>query len=149
MLSTSKAPRIVADNFCSALSRENPWLIRYDAARNMRVYSLALVTVVCLSSFAPHAASTNGRTAAQLYRRYCVSCHGNDGRAKTSKGKFSHARDLTDPEWQTEVSDERIFNSIMNGRNVRGNMPMFSNKLNEKEVDSLVGFVRRLKGPQR
>ena len=90
--------------------------------------------------------ANNARPATQLYRRYCVSCHGNDGRAKTSKGKFSHARDLSDPQWQSDVSDERIFNSIMNGRSVRGNMPAFSNKLNEQEADSLVDFVRRLKG---
>jgi mono/diheme cytochrome c family protein len=86
------------------------------------------------------------RPGTQLYRRYCVSCHGNDGRAKTSKGKFSHARDFSDSQWQADVSDERIFNSIMNGRNVRGNMPAFSNKLNEQEANSLGNFVRRLKG---
>ena len=80
------------------------------------------------------------------FRLRCADCHGTDGKAKTSKGKFSHARDLSDPQWQTEVSDARIFNSIMNGRNERGNMPPFANKLNEKEVDSLVEFVRRLKG---
>ena len=104
--------------------------------------------VVCLSSLGlvSRAGSSNARPASQLYRRHCVSCHGNDGRAKTSKGKFSHARDLADPQWQTDVSDERIFNSIMNGRNVRGNMPSFANKLNGKDVDSLVDFVRQLKG---
>ena len=90
--------------------------------------------------------NNNARTAPQLYRKYCVSCHGSDGRAQTSKGKFSHARDLTEAPWHDEVSDARIFNSIMNGRNVRGNMPAFSNKLTEKEVDSLVEFVRRFKG---
>ena len=96
--------------------------------------------------FAITANSSNVLTAPQLYRKYCVSCHGSDGRAKTSKGKFSHARDLTEAQWQEEVSDARIFNSIMNGRNVRGNMPAFSNKINEKEADSLVNFVRRLRG---
>lgn len=116
----------------------------------MHIYSLALVVAVCLSSLARFAgaepAPSKARTAAQLYRRYCVSCHGNDGKAKTSKGKFSHARDLSDAQWQADVSDERIFNSIMNGRNQRGNMPPFSGKLNEKEVNSLVTFVRGLKG---
>jgi mono/diheme cytochrome c family protein len=100
----------------------------------------------CFAIFANQASSNTARTAPQLYRKYCVSCHGSDGRAKTSKGKFSHARDLTDTQWQEEVSDARIFNSIMNGRNVRGNMPAFSNKIDEKEADSLVNFVRRLKG---
>jgi len=84
-------------------------------------------------------------------RRSCIGAHRcrdrtRNGRAKTSKGKFSHARDLSDAPWQADVSDERIFNSIMNGRNVRGNMPAFANKLNEKEANSLVEFVRRLKG---
>ena len=115
----------------------------------MRIYLAALFSFVWLSSFASYAATPKDRPAAQLYRRYCVSCHGNDGRAKTSKGKFSHARDLTEAQWQTEVSDERIFNSILNGRNVRGNMPAFSNKLNAKEAESLVVFVRRLKGAEQ
>ena len=44
------------------------------------------------------------------------------------------------------VSDERIFNWIMNGRDIGGNMPAFGNKLNEKEINSLVTFVRGLKG---
>ena len=116
--------------------------------RRMRTYTLVLLLFVCLSSFASAepAAPGKARTAAQLYRRYCVSCHGNDGKAKTSKGRFNHARDLTDPQWHTDVSDERIFNSIMNGRDISGNMPAFSNKMKEKEVESLVTFVRGLKG---
>ena len=112
----------------------------------MRALSTALFVLVCLSPLASRATGSNARPAPQLYRRYCVSCHGTDGRAQTSKGKFSHARDLADAQWQSDVSDERIFNSIMNGRNVRGNMPAFANKLDEKEVNSLVDFVRRLKG---
>ena len=117
--------------------------VRYDAL--VRIYFAALLILVGVSSFSSYATTQKARSAPQLYRRYCVSCHGSDGRAKTSKGKFSHARDLAEAEWHADVSDERIFNSIMNGRNVRGNMPAFSNKLNEKEVNSLVGFVRGLK----
>lgn len=105
----------------------------------------SFVFLACSFAFATNA-NSDARSAPQLYRKYCVSCHGSDGRAKTSKGKFSHARDLTEAQWQEEASDARIFNSIMNGRNVRGNMPAFSNKINEKEADSLVNFVRRLRG---
>lgn len=115
----------------------------------MRTCSLAfLVIVILLACFAVSAnqRKRSGRTAPELFARHCASCHGTDGRAKTSKGKFSHARDLTDAKWHEDVTDERIFNSIMNGRDVRGNMPAFSDKLNEKEVDSLVSFVRKFKG---
>ena len=112
----------------------------------MRALSLTFFILVCLVPLGlASAAGSNARPAPQLYRRHCVSCHGNDGRSKTSKGKFNHARDLSDAQWQAEVSDERIFNSIMNGRNVRGNMPAFGQKLNEKEINSLVDLVRRLK----
>ena|SRR5689334_20349312 len=113
----------------------------------MRIYSSGLVALVFLSLFAKAEAGPDyARPAPQLYRRYCVSCHGTDGKSKTSKGKYSHARDLTDADWQGDVSDERIFNSITNGRNVRGNMPPFGQKLKEDEINSLVTFIRGLKG---
>jgi len=88
------------------------------------------------------AEAVNARGAAELYAKECASCHGRDGRAKTFKAKFNHARNLTDPEWQARVSDERIFNSIMNGK---GKMPAFAKKLSEQEINSLVAYVRGLK----
>lgn len=82
------------------------------------------------------------RSAASLYAKYCDSCHGKDGRSKTFKAKFNSARNLTDSEWQGAVSDERIFNSISNGR---GKMPKFNKKMAEPEIESLVLHVRALK----
>jgi mono/diheme cytochrome c family protein len=120
---------------------------------NMRTYSwlvlLGGVVAIVLGIYGPRASGApptyNARSAAQLYSNYCIECHGRDGRSQTTKGKHNHARDLSNGEWQQDVSDERIFNSIMNGRNVRGNMPAFSKKLNDGEADSLVGFVRALR----
>ena len=113
-------------------------------------YLLIVMSLMCTIFFmTPGLQARNStpaaRSASQIYSRYCVSCHGRDGKSQTSKGKNSHARDLTNAEWQDDVSDERVFNSIMNGRNVRGNMPAFSKKINQQEADALVGFVRGLK----
>lgn len=83
------------------------------------------------------------RTSAALYGKHCASCHGKDGRSKTFKAKFNRARNLTEPGWQDAVSDERIFNSIANGRG--GKMPGFAKKLSVGEIDGLVLFVRGLK----
>lgn len=77
-----------------------------------------------------------------IYNRRCASCHGKDGRAKTFKAKFNDARDLTNSQWQESVSDEQLYNSIMNGR---GKMPPFGKKLTEDQVDALVNHVRSLK----
>ncbi len=77
-----------------------------------------------------------------LYTKQCASCHGKDGRSKTIKGRLKHARDLTVREWQEKVSDERIFNSINNGK---GKMPAYAKKLSQEQVESLVTYVRALK----
>jgi mono/diheme cytochrome c family protein len=82
------------------------------------------------------------RSAAELYSKNCASCHGRDGRSRTFKAKINHARNLSDPEWQARVSDERIFNSIMNGK---GKMPAYGKKISEQEIDSLVTYVRALR----
>lgn len=89
---------------------------------------------------APRASQST--TAAAIYSRRCASCHGKDGRANTFKGKLRSARNLTDPQWQVDVSDERIFNSITNGR---GKMPSYAKKLSEAEINSLVSYARGLK----
>jgi cbb3-type cytochrome c oxidase subunit III len=80
--------------------------------------------------------------AAQLYAKQCASCHGKDGQAKTIKGKLKHARNLTDAVWQEKVSDERIFNSIMNGKE---KMPAYGKKLSQEQIEALATYVRALK----
>lgn len=107
--------------------------------------------VVCVSSWLYFETKPKANTeifspaafnAAEIFKKNCASCHGKDGRAKSLRGKFSGARNLTDAKWQAEVSDERIFNSISNGR---GKMPSFSKKLSSEEINSLVAYVRGLK----
>jgi mono/diheme cytochrome c family protein len=90
----------------------------------------------------PDTSDVSDKTAAELYTKHCASCHGKDGQAKTFKAKLNHARNLTDAEWQEKVSDERIFNSITNGK---GKMPAFGKKLTEQEINLLVAYVRSLR----
>lgn len=80
--------------------------------------------------------------ARATYNAKCANCHGRDGRGKTARGRRTHARDLTDANWQNDVSDERLFNSIHNGR---GKMPAFKKAVSENEIDALVALVRRLR----
>ena len=85
----------------------------------------------------------NNGDARALFAKHCAICHGSDGRAKTSRGKRTHTRNLADLEWQDSVSDERIFNSINNGRS--SNMPRFNKKLSDSQIDALVSYVRQFK----
>jgi mono/diheme cytochrome c family protein len=78
---------------------------------------------------------------AALFNSQCAKCHGRDGRARTTRGRQTHARDITNAEWQDDVTDERIFNSIKRGK---GKMPSFK-KFSDAQIDSLVSYVRRLR----
>ena len=129
------------------------WFFRTgsDMRTIIRVGSLTVSAagVVFLLSLAAHSSGAplpNGShkdaDARSLFAKNCATCHGNDGQAKTFKAKLNHARNLTDSAWQANVSDERLFNSIANGR---GDMPGWGKKLTEAEINSLVAYVRQLK----
>ena len=92
--------------------------------------------------FAPRNVSASGVDARASYNAKCAKCHGRDGRGKTTQGRRTHARDMTDAGWQNDVTDERLFNSISNGR---GKMPAFKKALNDNQIDELVNYVRRLR----
>ena len=77
-----------------------------------------------------------------VYASNCARCHGADGTGHTTMGEMTQARDLTDAAWQSDVTDERIFNSISNGK---GKMPSFKKKLTTEQIESLVAYVRGLK----
>jgi len=99
--------------------------------------STALSSTVSTTSAIPEPGD-----ASSLYDKKCADCHGKDGRARSFRGKHTHARDLTDAQWQEQVTDERIYNSISNGK---GKMPAFSKKLSDADINSLVTFVRSLR----
>ena len=83
-----------------------------------------------------------GGDAKSAYNSKCASCHGRDGRARSMHARHEKARDLTTAEWQDSVSDERIYNSISNGK---GKMPAFKKKLSDAQIDELVSYVRSLR----
>lgn len=106
----------------------------------------ALLTFASIVAASARGAQGHGQTPinpAVTYARNCATCHGKDGRASTFKSKHhEHARDLTDSRWQEDATDERIFNSISNGK---GKMPAFKRKLTNEQIESLVSYVRGLK----
>ena len=106
------------------------------------IFAIAFGVVLISRPMTGEAGRSSARSAAELYTKHCASCHGKDGRAKTLKAKLNHARDLTDPVWQERATDERLFNTIMNGKQ---KMPGFSKKLAEQEINSLVTYVRSLR----
>lgn len=116
--------------------------------RELRLGPIVLGTVCLLAvagialRFAPTNVAASAADAGATFNVKCVKCHGRDGRGKTTQGRRTHARDMTDANWQNDVTDERLFNSISNGR---GKMPAFKKSLKENQIDELVSYVRRLR----
>lgn len=104
-------------------------------------FAVAMADRLVRSAQTNFAVATPAPDAASLFNSQCAKCHGRDGRAKTTRGRQTHTRDLTTAEWQDDVSDERLFNSISRGK---GKMPAFK-KLSDAQIDSLVSYVRRLR----
>jgi mono/diheme cytochrome c family protein len=80
-----------------------------------------------------------------LYSEYCAKCHGDDGTARTPKGKQLMARDFTDEEWQSSKSDAELVKTVSKGGE---DMPAFGKKLSKEQIESLVkddvrGFAKR------
>lgn len=113
----------------------------------MAAFGFAFILSGLCLIFAAHSPKPTGIEQANvdgkaLYAGECATCHGKDGKAKTFKAKLNHARNLTDAGWQAEVTEERLFNSIHNGK---GKMPGFGKKLTDTQINALVAFVRTLK----
>ena len=111
-------------------------------AASVLVFLLCLIAIARPSHPSDTAASESETSAAQLFSKNCARCHGKDGRAKGLKAKAVGARNFTGAQWQDRVSDERLFNSINNGK---GKMAAYGKKLSEAEINSLVNYVRSLK----
>jgi mono/diheme cytochrome c family protein len=129
----------------SSSERINP------GSEKLKGIALAVVALVFLSDSLHTASSAKLARAGfpqkvantnVLFTTNCASCHGKDGRARTFKAKFNHARDLTDPKWQAAITDEHMYESILHGKE---KMPAFGKKLSENEVAALVTYVRALR----
>lgn len=76
-----------------------------------------------------------------LYINNCARCHGADGKGDTELGKLYGSSNLTTRKVK-RMSNKRMAQIIRNGV---GGMPGFGKKLNNKEITSLVNYVRSLK----
>ncbi len=115
-----------------------PWFFVWAALG----VTVAIFVGCAASSTSATISAAAGFDAASLFNGKCAKCHGRDGRSNTTRGRRTRSRDLTKAGWQDDVSDERIFNSISNGK---GKMPAFRKSLSESQMDSLVTHIRRLR----
>lgn len=78
-----------------------------------------------------------------VYDSLCLSCHGIYGRGDglMAPSLPPRPRDLTSPAYQSQVTNEELFNLIRDGK---GAMPGVADVLSETEVRAVIAFIRQL-----
>jgi cytochrome c553 len=94
---------------------------------------LLVVLVVLPGAGFSQSASRSGQA---LFTHYCAVCHG-------STGEGASGPDLTNPLWQSSITDRELGNTVRDG--IRGTtMPAFRTNLQPAEVQSLIEHLRTL-----
>ena len=79
----------------------------------------------------------------------CVTCHGEDGRGDTEKGRKLEVPDFSSAKWSEETTDKEMTETIENGVKDKAGkllMPAFKEKLSPADVRALVALVRSFGG---
>jgi hypothetical protein len=82
------------------------------------------------------------RRVAALYNRYCVRCHGHDGRGVCD---IPDVPDFTCASWQVSRSDAQLTRLTLEGRGAV--MPAFRGTLSLEEAAALARYLRRFAQP--
>ena len=83
--------------------------------------------------------------AKSLYGKFCLSCHGADGKANEMKKVMPTIPDFTSREWQQGVSNPQLTVSILEGKGTL--MPGLRDRLSDQQTQALVVYVREFARP--
>jgi quinol-cytochrome oxidoreductase complex cytochrome b subunit/mono/diheme cytochrome c family protein len=86
------------------------------------------------------------RAATELYRQYCLICHGADGRGAEMRAGMPTMPDFTSRAWQEGVSNPQLVVGILEGKGTL--MPAFRGRVNDEQARDLTAYIRAL-GPVR
>ena len=81
------------------------------------------------------------------FASYCATCHGADGKAQSPAAMALNPRprSFLDKKWQSEVTDEHIYNVIKNGGAANGlsaSMAAWGAVLSDEQIKELVKKIR-------
>ncbi len=112
----------------------------------MRTLRNLLFAIATLTAFTVQADKTQ-----RTWQAKCASCHGEDGKGQTKKGKEMGVKDMTAAAWQKQMTDDKIQKGIENGvdQTVDGKkqqMDGYKDKLKPDEIAGLVKYIRGLAG---
>ncbi len=90
------------------------------------------------------AAHADEAATLKLYKAQCATCHGIDGKGRTTAGKKVGTKDWSDPNVLRPLSDAEVETAIRTGKSENGKvlMPPFDN-LGDDKIKALAAYIRR------
>jgi cytochrome c553 len=105
--------------------------------------------LLLIATLVPSLLANPSRAADALanWTKHCASCHGKDGKGQTKAGKMAGVKDQTDAQYQTGLTDDKMFAAIKEGlkEGTKEKMKPFKDKLSDDEIKALIAHVRSLK----
>jgi mono/diheme cytochrome c family protein len=80
------------------------------------------------------------RMGSDVFRQFCINCHGPDGTGAVSRESLPPIPDFTDPKWHKTKEDVELVASILQGKGTL--MPANSDKITRDQARDLVAYVR-------
>jgi cytochrome c553 len=110
---------------------------------------LSIRSILAGGTLAAIAAFAFAAPASENWENHCAKCHGADGKGQTKAGRKLNVRDYTDPKVQAEMKDDEMIKATADGvkdKNGKERMKGYKDELSAKEIEELVGYIRKLKG---
>jgi mono/diheme cytochrome c family protein len=105
------------------------------------VTMIAVLTVCLPSMLAPRGAFAADAETEKIYLDKCSVCHGQDGAAKTAKGKKLKIKDVRSPELQ-KMTEAQFAEAIMKGKGK--DMDAFEKELGKDMSQKLAVLMKEL-----
>lgn len=111
------------------------------APQALRAGALWALAFGVLAAACEPADNTPVGRGARVFQRTCSGCHGADGRGVQRLGLLERPRDLTNPAFHAEVTDEQLLRVIRTGKK---QMPAFGGLIADQDLRNVVAFIRTL-----
>lgn len=106
---------------------------------------------VCLAALMTSGNLARADKTERTWQGKCASCHGEDGKGQTTKGKEMGLKDLSSAAVQKDLTDAQIQKAIEDGVSAtkdgkKQQMDPYKDKLKPEQIADLVKYVRSLAG---
>ena len=104
--------------------------------------ALVLLTLCILAAVA----TARAADVKENWDKYCLKCHGKDGKGNTPTGRKLHVKDYTDAKVQADMKDDEMIKIIKEGKKEGDTTKMKAfTDLSDAEVKALVAYIRTMK----